>query len=139
MNLPPYPESHAHYGPLVAETLTEGWCYGAITRLIHPGRPDGVDSGDGFVVAPDGSYCGLVWWTQCPWEFESIGGPRRDRFWGLFEARFRKPVRAMPDLVENFRSLLPALQDSYRQWRESTVARHPATPREMPPDTGNSA
>ncbi len=67
--LPPYPAGHKYYGPFVPETLIDGWCYGAITEFLEPDNPCGCDSGDGFVVAPDGSYCGLVWWTECPWEF----------------------------------------------------------------------
>ena len=77
---PPYPEGHKHYGPFVAETLTDGWCYGVITEFLRPDLPGGCDSGDGFVVAPDGSYCGLVWWRDCPWASKRIRAPRDDEF-----------------------------------------------------------
>lgn len=115
--LPPYPQGHPYYGPLVEETLTDGWCYGAITEYFEPERAEGCESGDGFVVAPDGSYCGLVWWTACPFEFELIEGPRRENFWGVFEVRFPKAVRSTQDLVDNFRQVLPALQDARDRWR----------------------
>jgi hypothetical protein len=114
--LPPYPEGHKYYGSYVEETLTDGWCYGAITEFLEPDKPEGSDSGDGFVVAPDGSYCGLVWSTDCPWEFEQIEGPRRDKFWGVFEVRFPKPVRSLADLVDDFRHVLPGLRESYKRW-----------------------
>ncbi len=114
--LPRYPAGHEYYGPFVAGTLTDGWCYGAITEFLEPDTPEGCASGDGFVVAPDGSYCGLVWWTECPWEFKQIEGPRGERFWGIFEVRFPKPVNSVADLVDNFRAILPALQQSYEHW-----------------------
>jgi hypothetical protein len=104
---------------LVEETLTNGWCYGAITEFLEPNKPEGCDSGDGFVVAPDGSYCGLVWWMDCPWEVTQIEGPRREKFWGTFEVRFPKAVFSVQDLVENFRRVLPALRASYERWRSS--------------------
>lgn len=120
--LPPYPTGHEYYGPFVVETLTGGWCYGAITEFLELENPDGCDSGDGFVVAPDGSYCGLVWWTRCPWEFEQIGGPRRQKCWGVFEVRFPKPVFSVADLVENFRHILPMLQKSHQKWRANAIS-----------------
>src|SRR5262249_52458442 len=116
---PPYPAGHKYYGPFVEETLTHGWCYGAITEFIEPDKPEGCDSGDGFVAAPDGSYCGLVWWTECPWEFEQIEGPRREKFWGVFDVGFRRPVFAVGDWVENFGHVLPALRGSYEGWKAS--------------------
>ena len=47
-----------HGFPLIEETLTDGWCFGAITELA---QPDGCARGDRFVVAPDGSRAGLIW------------------------------------------------------------------------------
>ena len=108
--LPPYPQGHSYYGPFVEETLTDGWCYGAITEYLPECGQEFCGSGDGFAVAPDGTYCGLVWWTDCPWEFEQIEGPRSERFWGIFELRFPKPIRSTQDLVDNFRHVLPTLQ-----------------------------
>jgi len=115
--LPPYPEGHKYYGPYVEETLTDGWCYGSITEFLRPDLMGGCDSGDGFVVAPDGSYCGLVWSVDCPWEFEQIAGPRREKCWGVFEVRFPKAISTVVDLVAGFRHVLPQLQASYHAWR----------------------
>ncbi len=115
--LPVYPDGHNYYGPFVEEALTDGWCYGTITEFLRPDLVGGCDSGDGFVVAPNGDYCGLVWWVECPWEFEQIAGPRGDKFWGIFEVRFLKRILTVRDLVENFRHILPALKASHDQWR----------------------
>lgn len=70
-------------------------------------------------MAPDGSYCGLVWWVDCPWEIEPIAGPRSDRLWGVFEVRFPKPIRVDADLVDNFRAILPALKAARERWANS--------------------
>ena len=116
-NLPPYPEGHEYYGPFVEETLTNGWCYGLITQNPCPDHPDGCISGDGFVVAPDGCYAGLMWWAECPWEFEQINEPEGEKFFGVFEVRFTLPVRSEADLAANFRAVLPRIHAAYEQWK----------------------
>lgn len=90
--LPPYLEGHEFYGGLVEATLADGWCYGAITQNPCPDHPEGCVSGDGFVVAPDGSYAGLVWWAECPWEFEQIGASKKDKFYDA-QGRDSDPAR----------------------------------------------
>lgn len=112
-----YPERDWLDGfPLVEETRTDGWCYGAITEFNEPEcHPNGCESGDGYVVAPDGSRIGLVWstgtfaakWTR----------PLGDQSTGVYEAAFPKPVKNLHDLVECFRSVVPQLQkiDATRQ------------------------
>jgi hypothetical protein len=117
--LPQYPEGHEFYGRLVEATLTDGWCYGAITQTPCPDHPEGCVSGDGFAVAPDGSYAGLVWWAGCPWEFEQIGESKKDKFFGIFEVKFALPVRSEADLAENFRVTLPRLRSAYERWKAS--------------------
>jgi len=115
-HLPPYPQGNDYYGPFIEETLTEGWCYGAITDFLHLDEAGACESGDGFVVALDGNYCGLVWWVDCPWEIEQIEGPRNDKFWGIFEVRFPRAISTVEDLVECFRHVLPALKASHLRW-----------------------
>ena len=95
--------------PLVEDTRTDGWCYGAITEFHEPEcHPNGCESGDGYVEAPDGSRTRLVWSTGtlaakwvCPLGNE---GP------GLYEVTFPKPVKNLRDLVECFRVVVPQLQ-----------------------------
>jgi hypothetical protein len=49
----------AYHGfTLVPETLTDGWCLGAITRFDDA---EGSTWGDAFVIAPDRARAGLVW------------------------------------------------------------------------------
>jgi len=115
--LPPYPEGHEYYGPFVVKTLTDGWCYGAITENPCDYCPECCPTGDGFAVAPDGSYAGLVWWTDCPWEFELIERPGPEKFFGVFEVRFPFPVKGEADLAKNFQTVLPQLQFAYERWK----------------------
>src|SRR4029079_3627381 len=61
-----YPAGHWYDGfPLVEETRTDGWCYGAVTEFNEPEcHPNGCESGNGFVETPDGARIGLVWSTR---------------------------------------------------------------------------
>jgi hypothetical protein len=104
------PGAPAYHGfPLVDETLTDGWCYGAITEFNEPEcHPDGCESGDGYVQAPDGSRAGLVWSTGA-FATSEIYAPDDGR-WGVYEIAFPKRVRNVEDLVDCFRSILPELR-----------------------------
>ena len=119
-SLPPLPEGHKFYGPLEPATLTDGWCYGYITASPCDQHPDGCESGDGYAVAPDGAYAGLVWSTECPWVIEPVVGSASDDglCFGVFEVRFTSPVATMDDLVANFRTILPHLRAQYARSRQ---------------------
>jgi hypothetical protein len=112
--LPPRPEGHEYYGPLEPATVTDGWCYGHITAAPCSLHPQGCESGDGYAVAPDGSYAGLVWWTECPWEIEPVEreGSEQKTCFGVFDVRFNHAVASVDDLVNNFREVLPLLKES---------------------------
>jgi hypothetical protein len=94
-----------HGFPVVPETLTDGWVYGAITDYLDP---DGADGGDGYVIAPDGRRAGLVWAAD-EGAFAEISPPDQGR-WGVYAVWFPKPVRTLEDLIECFRHVLPDLQ-----------------------------
>ena len=112
------------YGPLDPATLADGWCYGYITEAPCEDHPDGCESGDGYVVAPDGSYAGLIWWEDCPWEcqeekrrFRGLDDDDvenkkalKQRQFGVFEVRFPRAIRSLEDLTWNFRRILPESQ-----------------------------
>ncbi len=69
-----------HGFPIIEKTCTDGWCFGAITDYEDL---DGCDSGDGFVVAPDGSRAGLVW-DVGDGELAQIIPPDEER-WGVYQ------------------------------------------------------
>jgi hypothetical protein len=87
---------------VVPETYIDGWVLGEITEYI------GNEDGDGFVVAPDGSRAGLVWEVG-EGEVQRILPPDKER-WGVYAIWFPHKMRAMADLIGNFRSVLPLLK-----------------------------
>ncbi len=106
---------------IVPETETGGWVYGAIT-VFGPDcdncGPDGCDTGDGFVVAPDGTRAGLVWsyGREPP---ERILEPDEDR-WGVFEVNFPRRIKTLNDLCISFRGILPFLQQEYGRTKQGS-------------------
>ncbi len=104
------PRGHWYDGfPLVEETRTDGWCFGAITEFNEPEcHPSGCESGDGYVQAPDGLRLRLFWSTGTfPAKWSRA---LSDHSPGFYEVAFPKPVRNLHDLVECFRSVVPQLQ-----------------------------
>lgn len=107
-------DAPVYYGfPLVEETETDGWRFGAITGFDDP---DGCEWGDGFVVAPDGSRAGIVW-EYCKGEAQGIYEimPVEPGRWGVWGLQFPRLVRTIDDLVFNFRHVLPQLQEKFAQ------------------------
>lgn len=107
-----------HGFPAVPETMTDGWCFGTITEYANS---DGCDSGDAFVIAPDGSRAGLVWEVGNgePAEILKPDGSR----WGVYAIYFPKAIRTTDDLVTGFRAVLPHLQKIYERVRNSAASR----------------
>ena len=102
-------DAPVYYGfPVVPESETDGWFYGAITEFVDPA---GCDGGDGYVLAPDGSRAGLVWEVGSA-EAQEISPPEEGR-WGVYQVWVPQPVRTIEDLVAGFRAVLPQLQQIY--------------------------
>ena len=97
---------------VVPETYTDGWCMGVMSEFEDP---DGVDSGDAFVIAPDGSRADLVWLVGTD-PMEEILPPDEQR-WGVYAVSFPHPVRNASDLTSAFRAILPGLKEAYAQAR----------------------
>ena len=99
--------------PVVEETRTDGWCYGAVTEFNYPEcHPNGCESGSGYVVAPDGSRIGLIWSIGT---FAAKWVRFDDQTPGVYEVAFPKQVKNLHDLVECFRSVVPQLQMIHAQ------------------------
>jgi hypothetical protein len=94
-----------HGIPIIEESETDGWKYGAITA--YEGLKE-ENQGDGFVVAPDGSRAGIVWNTSGV-PFSVILPPSEGR-WGVYGVRFPKAVSSRQHLIQNFRAVLPQLK-----------------------------
>lgn len=95
-----------HGFPLLDESQTDGWRLGVISSFDDD--PDGCDSGDAYVVAPDGSRAGLVW-AVGDFETHEVSPPTADR-WGVYGIAFPGVVRCAAELVEFFRAVLPELK-----------------------------
>ena len=103
-----------HGFPVVPETATDGWVYGAITAF-EGAEPQ--TEGDGYVVAPDGSRAGIVWATDTSDFYEII--PPDETRWGVYGLRFPRPVTSRDDLVFNFRTILPTLKERFAKLRKT--------------------
>jgi len=99
-----------HGFPVVEESETEGWKYGAITAFEGVGV---ANQGDGFVIAPDGSRAGIVWNTYGS-DITVVCAPEKGR-WGVYGVRFPNAVSSRQDLIQNFRAVLPRLKAQYDQ------------------------
>ncbi len=97
--------------PLMPETETEGFTYGAITPL--GGRRE---SGAGFLQGPDGSRAGIQWELADGPFIMRVEGPGPDS-WGLYKLGFTTPVTTVDDLLANLRPLLPKLKILYTRAR----------------------
>lgn len=105
--------------PIIEETETDGWRYGTIT--VHD-DPNGCESGDGFIVAPNGSRAGVVWELGTDTRYSEVGtnsvyeimAPEKDR-WGVYGVWFPKPTRTVTDVVDCFRAILPELRAIYEK------------------------
>ena len=121
--LPPKPQGNIYYAELEPESLVDGWCYGYITQHPCDLHPKGCPYGDGYVVAPDGSYAGLAWATDCPWIIKKTrdgsksGEP--DKFFGVYEVLFKRPVSTPADFAFNLEYILPSLKAKYENWKAS--------------------
>ena len=94
-----------HGFPVLHESLTDGWLFGTITEIDDP---EGCDSGDAFVVAPDGSRAGFAWSVD-EYPIKRICEPD-ERRWGVYAIAFPKVIRNTSDFVECCRAVLPELQ-----------------------------
>jgi hypothetical protein len=99
-----------HGFPLIPETMTDGWCLGAITHFEYP---EGCVAGDAFVMAPDGSRAGLVWDVGSR-PLAQIMAPDEGR-WGVYQVSFPKAVHTRDDLVFCFRAILPELKAAHEK------------------------
>ena len=99
----------AYHGfPVVKESETDGWYFGAITEFEVE---DGCEYGDGFVIAPDATRAGIVW-DVGEGDIQVVSPPDESR-WGVYAVCFPRVVRTINDLVFNFRHVLPDLKKKF--------------------------
>ena len=92
--------------------VVDGFTFGTITAIDS----EGTDLGDAFVIAPDGSRCGLVWdVADEPYVRECRGfEPGR---WGVWYVGFPFVIRSTEDARRNLEAILPLLRPKWEAWR----------------------
>lgn len=107
-----------HGFPLVPETETEGFIFGAISDFLDFDSEDGCTYGDGYIQAPDGSRAGLIWkLSEQVFILETL--PPEAGRWGVYHVGFEKPIKSLDDLVYNFKQLLPMFKEIYKRTLKS--------------------
>ena len=104
-----------HGFPLLERSKTpDGWCFGTIS---DPACPEGLDWGDAFVVAPDGSRAGIVWGVGEA-TLEVLMPPEAER-WGVYGLGLARPVHDDGELGDQLRAWLPEFRRLHAEWRAS--------------------
>ncbi len=110
----PPPGAPVYYGfPILADVSVDGFTLGKITDF----EAEPADSGDGFVIAPDDSRCGLIWEVSTQDCFQLVGALEPDR-WGVWTVSFPYPMNSRENARQNLAHILPLLKQEWARWRE---------------------
>ena len=109
-----------HGFTVLDDVSVEGFLFGTITEI----DPAGDDAGDAFVVAPDGSRCGLVWEVRSEPAVEEIIG-FEERSWGVWGVGFPHPIASPQDARRNLEAVLPLLRPKWEAWRDAGFGHRP--------------
>lgn len=102
-----------YHGFVVLEDVNiHGFSLGMITDFA-----EGPDSGDAFVVAPDGSRAGLVWDVSEEAYFVEACPTDEDR-WGVWSVGLPHPMTTKENMRLNLRAILPRLKKKWDAWQE---------------------
>jgi hypothetical protein len=102
-----------YHGFRVLEDVTvEGFTFGAITDF----EAEPCETGDAFVVAPDGSRAGLVWEVGAARDIEQVL-PLDPERWGVWAVWFAHPMRTRADARNNLTKVLPDLKARWEEWK----------------------
>lgn len=107
-----------YHGFVVLDDVAfDGFTLGMITDFLAVE----ATSGDAFVVAPDGSRCGLVWDTPGsqfyqPGKFARLREPDANR-WGVWDVSFPNLMRSKDDARRNLASITPRLRPQWQLWQ----------------------
>jgi hypothetical protein len=102
-----------YYGFVVLDDVsTDGFTLGKITDW----EAEPCETGDAFVIAPDGSRAGLVWEVCDPSYFREVMPIEVGR-WGVWGVGFRLPIHSRESARINLESILPELKSRWMEWK----------------------
>jgi hypothetical protein len=103
-----------YYGFEIALDVTvDGFTLGKITDF----EAEPCDSGDAFVIAPDGSRAGLVWEVSGESYFDELLPIEHDR-WGVWAVGFEYPMTSRENARSNLAAALPRLREKWELWKQ---------------------
>jgi hypothetical protein len=100
-------------GTIIEATDVDGFRLGELTPFDNT-------EGDAFVVAPDGSTAGFIWFANATEEF-SVVHPAEPNRWGVYAISRPLPMRDADDAREFLRAALIDLRPRWLEWRDRTT------------------
>lgn len=100
-----------HGFTILDEVDVDGFKLGMITDR----EAESSDRGDAFVVAPDGSRCGLDWEVFAERRFEQVLGYSPDR-WGVWYVAFPYAMDSRENARRNLAHVLADLRPKWEAW-----------------------
>lgn len=106
-----------HGFPILEDVEVEGFRLGMITDFLA--ARDTL--GDAFVVAPDGSRCGLIWESEVDPSYFAASQPLKPREvgrWGVWNVGLPLPLTTIEEARSYLEALIPDLRREWEAWRE---------------------
>jgi hypothetical protein len=104
-----------HGFPILEDVVVEGFTLGIITDF----ESEPATVGDAFVVAPDGTRCGLAWQQFHEPRFTVVIPPEPDR-WGVYDVNFQHPMDSRESARKNLQSIIEELKKRWSDWKQET-------------------
>jgi hypothetical protein len=108
-----------YYGFVVLEDVAaDGFTFGTITDF----EAEPTNSGDAFVIAPDGSRAGLVWEVSATKYIDEVRPFEAER-WGVWAVSFPHPMDNRENARRNLIAVLPDLRVRWEDWKRWLLRR----------------
>jgi hypothetical protein len=99
------------------EIAVDGFTLGKITDW----EAEPCETGDAFVIAPDGSRAGLIWEVCDKRYFDEVLRLEQTR-WGVWGVSFPFPMNSRENARKNLESILPELKLRWSEWSRNSPA-----------------
>jgi hypothetical protein len=103
-----------HGFPILDDVVVDGFTLGIITDF----ESETATVGDAFVVAPDGSRCGLAWQQFHEPRFTVSIPPEAGR-WGVYDVNFTHPMNSREAARKNLESIIEELKPRWAAWKQT--------------------